>query len=86
MEPYAFALPVNLLFIQGSATTFMLCFLVVASDGVNTPLYFQENFVYDATQAAATNISNVKAQIVSGAAQQGLTVLTSNVLVFTTVS
>jgi hypothetical protein len=85
MEPHAFALPQNLIAIEGSATTFTLCVLVIAGDGVNPPIIALNNFTYDATQSAATNIANLKDAIVEQVASAGIQVLSSNVVVFTAV-
>jgi len=83
VPPFAVAIPAS---IGGgnAATQLNLGLSVAAGDGVNLPFCFGLSFTYDLTQPFATNVANLKARIVDCLASDfGLTVLTSNVSVFT---
>ena len=81
---YGFALPTTLNPVGGVQLT--VNFYVFVGDGINAPANFQVCYTWDFTQPAATNIANIKAAVVSQAAQYGFAVQSSNVNVLMAVN
>ena len=62
-----------------SATTFLIDLCILAGDGSATPFQFSNQYVYDTTLPAATNVANLKAAVAASAAFYFPTITSSNV-------
>lgn len=78
MEPSVFALPVSAVFVVGTLNQVDITTNVSGSDGNGVPINFLNDFLWDCTQPAATNLANMKAGIIAQALQAVNVKLSSN--------
>ncbi len=68
MEPYVFALPVNLCLTAGNPPQVDIVINVLGVDTNGIPIVFDTTFCIDISLPISTNIANIKAAIVTDAA------------------
>lgn len=87
MEPFAFALPFQIGYVNGSLSQVDITFSVSGGDGNGNPVSFAIDFIWDATLAVSTNLASLKTAIVDQCASEfNLTVTSDNVNVLMAVS
>ncbi len=78
MDPFAFALPYQIDYVDGSLTQVDITFTVTGGDGNGAPVIFQIDFIWDASLAVSDNLSGLKAAIVNQFSQFGLALPSTN--------
>lgn len=87
MDPFAFALPIEVNYVVGSATQVDISFLITGGDGAGNSVVFQTDYIWDASLAVSENLSALKTAIVNQAASQyNVTLLSTNVNILMAVS
>lgn len=87
MNPFAFALPIQVGYVNGSATQVDISFVITGGDGTGNSLLFQTDYTWDASLAVSDNLVALKTAIISQAASQyNVTVLSTNVNILMAVS
>ena len=87
MDPFAFALPIEVEYVNGSATQVDISFIVNGGDGNGNPVVFQTDYIWDASLAVSENLAALKTAIINqAAADYNVTMLSTNVNILMAVS
>lgn len=80
MNPFAFALPFQIVYVVGSLTQVDITFTVSGGDGNGNPVSITMDYIWDASLAVSDNLSGLKTAIVNQIlSEYNLTVQSTNV-------